>query len=312
LKERMGGRKSSKTTWVSVVFGFLGAGALAWYLVVHSSELYRLRTVSVGSVSILSLLVLVTLGLSALRLRLMVTVFDAHISLLESFALTATGGLINFLPLNTAQVFRAIYLRKVRGLKLVEFGLGSGVVVFTDFVSAGILGLIALYQLYLSGENLPFLFLELFLIFILGPFAILGLTMIFRRSRWGKLDVIQAKKSWVMRAYLSLIHSLDIILKKPKIVARLFVVGIFSGIVRGLRFWFAATLLGYPGGFSSGVVLQSVSSATSLFTMMPVGAIGLREAMIGAGTKGLGREVLRHRFAQKLSADSSGLDRVTG
>ncbi len=282
-------RQSSKRIWLSSGLGVLGISALVWYLTVYSKELYRLRDFSFGDIIVLSLLVLISYILVAVRFKLIVTTFGVHISLLECFALTTGGNLLNFLPLNIAFAFRAFYLKKLHRLKFVEFGLGIGLVFLIGSITAGILGLISFYLLSFENKDLSFTLLLLFLVFIFAPFVVLGSALIYRRKNLRKkLYIIKdEKQNWFTRFYSSLIRSIDVIYRKPKIVLALFAINIVSNIVVGVKFWLIASLLGYSINFLSGLVLQSTYYIVSFFTILPA-AIGLKEAVIGAGAKGLG------------------------
>jgi hypothetical protein len=47
--------------------------------------------------------------------------------------------------------------------------------------------------------------------------------------------------------------------------------------------------LDYPFDFASGIILQSVSRLSSVFSFLPAGAIGFQEALTGLGATGLGQ-----------------------
>ncbi len=230
--------------------------------------------------------------LTALNFKIMVSMFDFHVPLLESFALAMGGNLLNFLPLNTALAFRSLYLKKVYGVKFVEFGLGTVIILLTGSIAAGILGIAGFCYLSFTAENPSLGLLLLFILFFLGPFGVLGLAWIYSNRR-GERDLIHGEgHTWFARLYSSLIDSINLVATKPKILFKLFAVSMASGVLFGVKFWLISESLGYPANFFSGLVLQSTYRVLSFITIMPAGAIGLKEAVIGFGTKGLGGDVM--------------------
>ena len=281
-------RSISIRRWGGVIAGVLGLAGLTWYIAQYSSEFHRLREISVLNIVMLSCIVLLGHFFIALRLQLMAGAFDARLLLWEAILLIEAGGFLNIVPLNLGTGFRAAYLKKVRKLKFVDFGLGFLGSLLAEFVVAGSLGLF--FSLSLSGTS-PVLRV-VFLAYILAPLGLLALAWVFRRSaRFQALTQLEAR-NWFGRLFRSLVSGLETILDQPQTILYLFILNLLTDFVLGIRYWLVGAWLGYPVNFASGMVLQSAARATAVVTIMPSGTIGLREALTGLGAAGLGESAV--------------------
>ena len=275
--------------WFSIFFSLLGVVGLTFYITRYSSELYRLSELSVGSVVLLSLVIVLGHLLYSMKFRLSASIFGINLSYREAFMMVESGSLISIVPFS-AMGFRALYLKKMYGLRYIDFGVGTLIILVTGFTSAGVLGLIGLLNLFLEGEaRASYLLPALFLAYVLGSFVVLGIALWFRRSGHGNPRPLREgqKLNWWSKIYRSMLDGSDVILTQPQAVAQFFLVSLLTSLVLATRYWLVSEFLGYSFDFWSCVVLQSTSQLSAIVTVLPAGTIGLREAFVGLGATGL-------------------------
>jgi hypothetical protein len=275
-------------TWGGIITGILGAAGLVWYINRYATEFYRLRDISAVGVGVLSLIVLIGHLVIALKFNVTAQSFNVTLHLTEAFFLTEAGSFMNIVPLNLGTGFRAAYLKKVRNLKFVDFGIGFLALLLTEFIAAGALGLIA--SLTLSNVS-PVLEL-LFLVYILTPIALLVIAWFLRKRTNDQSLNEKRHEKWLARLKRSLSLSLDTMLSQPRLIVYLFLLNVLTDLILGIRYWLVAKWLNYSVNFASSMVLQSVSRATAIFAVVPSGTIGLREALAGLGATSLGKNAI--------------------
>jgi uncharacterized membrane protein YbhN (UPF0104 family) len=269
---------------VSTLFAIALLVWLVWYFCIHSAEFSKLKSFTVSKIMILAGLVLLNNLFLATKIRWMVSVFRVRISLWESYLLTLSGAFLNILPLGLGTAFRATYFWKVHGLKFVSYGVGHLGLLSSHFVASGVL---ALGFLLFLPQAPTFLFL-VFAAFIVGPICIIVMAQIFQASRWGKRANAHEPRNFWERCYHNLVSSVKNMLENPGIFLRCLAVDICIGLTVGAQFWLVGGWLEYPMDYASGIVVQSMSRATTLVVFASSGAIGLREAFAGIATNALG------------------------
>lgn len=277
--------------WLSVSFSLLGLAGLAVFIAGYASELEHLRQLSLPRVLLLALLALLVYGLVAVKFQLSVTMFGVRLSLSEAFMLVMAGGLFTIVPLSGVGL-RALYLKRVHGLKYVNFGMGMVANLFTGFVANGLLGLLGLWILAGQGEaKTSPLLLILFWGYILGPVAAFCLGLWLKRKGNGRLlghSSENVKMSWWAKIYRSVLDGVEVMLRQPQAVGFFLILNLSINQVTALIFWLTGLWLGYPVNFAAGMVLWAVSQLTAIATIVPSDTIGLNEAVTGLGTLALG------------------------
>lgn len=277
--------------WFSILFSLLGTGGLIYYISRYSSELKRLREFSASSLVILLLLVILGHILSAMKFRLSASAFGVDLPFGDAFMMVESGSLVNVVPFS-AMGFRALYLKKVYGLKYVHFGLGVLATLLTSFTSAGVLGLIGILTLAFESQSGAFrLLISLFLAYIIAPVLLIVATSWFETHRGTNLDVLKQKRWW-SKIYNSLLDSLNMLLVQQHVLVQFLLLNLSINLILATRLWLVSQFLGYPFNFWSGLVLQSVSQLNAMVVVLPAGTIGLREAFIGLGAKGLNSQAV--------------------
>ena len=274
--------------WFSIFFGLLGIGGLIFYITRYSSELYRLRVLSVPGIAILSLVIVLGHLFSAIKFRLSAAIFGINLPYAEALMLVESGSLINIVPFS-AMGFRGLYLKKVHGLKFVDFGMGTLTLLVTGFTSAGVLGLLGVLRLCLEGGGVSYLLPGLFLAFMLAPLVVLGIAWWLKRNGYGNPGPLRENQelNWWGKIYRSILDGADVIMTQPRAVAQFFLLNLLTGLVLATRFWLVSEFLGYSFNFWSCLVLQSAGQLSAIVTVLPAGTIGLREAFVGFGANGL-------------------------
>lgn len=278
--------------WFSILFSLLGAGGLVYYIGKYSSELVRLREFSAMSLGLLLLLVVLGHVFSAMKFRLSASAFGVDLPFCDAFMMVESGSLVNIVPFS-AMGFRALYLKKVHGLKYAHFSLGIFATLLTGFTSAGLLGITGVFNLAFE-DNLDTLHLlaGLFIAYIFTPLLLLVAALWSRGRVRGSVEIPQRKNHWWSKVYDSLLESLDILFTQRYVLFNFLLLNLITNFVLATRIWLVSRLLGYPFNFWSGLVLQSVGQLSSIVTVLPAGTIGLREALIGLGARGLGNQTV--------------------
>lgn len=274
--------------WWGLICGSLGLTGLIWYISNYSSEFYRLSEISLLNIILLSMIILLGHILIGLKILIIAKAFHIRLSLFEGFLLAEAGGFLNLVPLNLGTGLRAVYLKKVHKLKFVNYSLGFIGSLLTNFMSAGILGMIFILML----KHISYLLHLVFLLYLFLPLGLLTLAWIFKQSKHAKEIAKQKSECLFGKLYRSMIQGLDMILKQPQLIIYWFIINLLTGLILGSRFWLISKWLAYPFNFASGMVLQSVDRVTAVITIMPSGTVGLREAFTGLGAKGLGSSVI--------------------
>lgn len=275
--------------WFSVVFSLLGIGGLVYYVSRYSPELERLYTLSAPGLGLLLLLVILGHLFSAMKFQVSASAFGVKLPLQEAFMMVESGSLINTIPFS-AMGFRALYLKKVHGLKYVDFGLGILATLVTGFTSAGLLGSIgALRLVFDASSSTLYLLLGLFATYVVVPPLLVGTVYWLKRQEWLIPQSSQRSQDspWWRTICHSLFDGADAILLEHSFLVRFLGLNLITNLVLATRLWLISELLGYPFSFWSSLVLQSVGQFSAIVTVLPAGTIGLREALIGLGAKGI-------------------------
>lgn len=275
--------------WGGVVAGLLGLVGLILYISNYSSELYRLKQISVTGVLLLSVIILLGHFSIALKFQLSANVFGVNLSLWESLLLFQAGSFINLVPLNLGTGMRALYMKKVHRLKFVDFGLGFVGLMFSGLFSAGFLGIVFLWLLPQASSMLYILFLAYFII----PLLLFVIFQAIKSRIIAKLVANYRSPDFFQRFFDSFERGLKVIGKQPRVFLYWFGLDLLNGFVLGGRLWLIGTILGYPTNLASGMILQSASRLSAIVTLVPSGTIGLREALTGFGARGLGEAAVQ-------------------
>lgn len=272
----------------SLALTTLGTGGLLFYIISSDGELGRLTHLALPQILLLVVLVIIGHVMSAIKIQLSARLFAVDLSTFDAVMLVESGNLFNFLPFSAMSV-RALYLKRVHGLKYVDFGMSTFALIIAALVSAGFWGLLGLLHIYLRGISNPsFFLLFAFLLYLLVPIVAFLIVWLFRKRFYSFATSFQALPDWFHMLLQSALSGVDIILAHPGVLFRFFVLSLTANLSVSVRFWLIGMWLGYPVDFASGLVLWNLNQVTSIFALLPSGAIGFREALTGLGATGLG------------------------
>jgi len=269
------------------IITIIAISALVWYFSTHTDEFNRLRSLSIRDLLIMSALVLLGHMLVAYKLQVTTTVFGVKHPLWESFFLVESGSLVNLIPINAGSGLRAMYLKNVRGLMFVQFGLGFLSVFLTSLTAAGLLGLISLV---FADVDSPLLYM-IFGAYLLCPLVIIILALTIGR-RTSPTQNSKSSAGLIRNLSYSAMQGLSILSKRPAVFIFWLTLDLLANLILGGRFWIAATGLGYDFSFAEALAMQSVGRASTFATIVPSGTLGIREALVGLGAVGLGQPAI--------------------
>ena len=263
----------------------VGLGGLVWYLSRFSGEFGRLANMSVGTLVLLSGVVLLGHLIFAAKLRTSVRIFGASLTIREAFLLVEAGSFMNILPLHMGTALRALYLKKVARLKYVNYGLSFVVTQCTAFLVAGVIGL-----LFLCVIGGTFIGLQLvFLGYIIIAVGVLMGGYMARSARLLELGAGRIRSRWWKQLLTSLQSGIGDISSQPRAVMLWFGFDVLSNFVLGMRFFVVGQSLGYGLDLAPAMVMQGITRIAAIFTVVASGTIGVREALTGLASSGLGK-----------------------
>lgn len=288
--------------WLSLLVSLIGTAGVIYYLVRYSSELIRLKQLSYLQIITLSVITIILQLVSARFTLLLVQFFNIRMSIGSALSLNTSSALVNIIPFGAAG-FRALYLKRVYGLRYMNYGLVMFCNLFVVYFVGGLAGLIGL--LLISNRNISFILLLLiFIVYILGSLAVLGFFVHLdqkRRVDEGILARLPFPKK-VTDIIASVLDGFGLLGTHPQTILALLGTGVISQILLGVKIWLIGIWLGYPLELGGGIILNSLTLLVSALPI-PNSTLGLREAVSGLGAAALGITAVRGVII-------AGLDRV--
>jgi uncharacterized membrane protein YbhN (UPF0104 family) len=262
--------------WLKYLLGIAILAFLVWYLAGHWQDVKELLRLNLSELSIIYLASFIGTLNSAVVVMVILRPMGAKVLFGDMIVLQNACLLLNYAPMKFGTLFMANYLKRHYGLKYSHFGTFS--VFLTLLLSAaacftGVLAVVFAYGLadmqkqILAGVFLIGLVASIFMIFIPlpAPKGSSKLAVVFRDFLLGRGAVTRDKKALFTAA------------------AFLF----FNFIITSVRFaiiYRSMNLKVNPAGF---LVLGALGYIVLFINFTP-GAIGIREAVLGAGSVVLG------------------------
>jgi len=277
--------------WLSLLVSLIGTVGVVYYLILYSSELIRLKQLSYFQIIILSVITIIIQFVSARFTLLLVQFFDVRMSIGSALSLNTSSAVINIIPFG-AVGFRALYFKRVYGLRYLNYGLVMFCNLFFVYFVGGLMGLIGL--LLISNKNISFIpLLFIFIVYILGSLAVLGFLIRLDRKR--KIDETVIVKlpfpKKIIEIIASILDGFGLMGTHPQTIIALLENVLISQILVGVKIWLIGIWLSYPLQLGGGIILSSLSLVVSALPI-PNGTLGLKEVVSGLGATALGITVV--------------------
>jgi uncharacterized membrane protein YbhN (UPF0104 family) len=244
-----------------------------WYVQSNRDAFSLLLRVDWRLVPGIAALALLSHAVNGRILRLLVRRLDVELDAIEWFGLTLVHSFCNYLPLPQAgSVARGVYLKQVRGLGYVPFTATVFVTYVGFLVTAGVLGLLGLGVLALSGGRVPWLLAAVFTALTAGALLLLG-------------------RSWevpLLRAWRPFAEAMRN-LATPRLLMSVAAWQVGLVALSGLALWLAFGALGREVGLAVSLMLALVAALAGVVNVTP-GNFGVAEAAAWLGARLLGSD----------------------
>jgi uncharacterized membrane protein YbhN (UPF0104 family) len=274
------GRRRQLPRALRVVQNLVGTAVLVgfvYYLVTHSSEAGELLEASAFDVGVLTLLVLVTMTLNLVQNFALVRRLGVDLRWGECFLLTFATNFGNYLPMRAGTLIVAHYLKSVHALPYARYSGLFGIRLLITLFGTGLLGTFATLYIWAASGRLSLYLLAMFAALVVMTTLLWFFPLPPRREGSGRLrrildDALLGASRLRSDPRLGLLVLSTIVLQQATLVA---------------RFHFGTRALGHAAPLGHLLLLSPVASLASLAAFTP-GALGLREAAMGAATYAIG------------------------
>ncbi|HBG28866.1 MAG: hypothetical protein A2Y10_16835 [Planctomycetes bacterium GWF2_41_51] len=262
--------------WIKYLLGFLIVGFLLWYLAVNWHDVKHLLKLDFRDIIIIYLTALIGSINSAVVVMEILRPMGIRAYFWNMFMLQNTCMLLNYVPMKLGTLFFANYLKRHYGLKFSHFGTFS---VFLTLLIAAIscfMGVLVMVFVYGVADVQKQLLAIAFLIIFIASVLMIFLPLPIPKG--------QSKLSIFIRDFIS---GRSFVTKDNKalLIASffLFLNFIVSSIRIGVIYYSMGVEI-HPAGF----LVLGVLGYIVLFANFTPGALGVREAVLGAGAVILG------------------------
>ncbi|MEO8177336.1 MAG: lysylphosphatidylglycerol synthase transmembrane domain-containing protein [Deltaproteobacteria bacterium] len=263
--------------FLQTFFGALVLLGFIAYLITHGSEFDEILAASAFDLSILFLLVGVTLTINVVQNLLLIRRLGVPLSLRESFNLTLATNFGNYLPARAGTLISAHYLKKVHGLSYAQSGSLFGIRIVLTMFAIGLNGLLATLLIWSQSGRFSLILLAMFAAIVAAATLIWFLPLPERRETGGRL------RRLILEASLGASR----LRSAPALGAFVLSTNLLQQATLVARFYFGTRALGSTPPLTQLLLLSPVASLASLTALTP-GALGLREAAMGAATYAVG------------------------
>lgn len=255
--------------------GFLAVMAVlgVWYVRGHIDDFRRILEIDAASFAWLSLLSLVAIWTMGQMVAVLVTIFGPRLGQWEAFGLAAANTMANFYFTKGGMAAKGLYLKKQHDFPYTHFLSTLAGAYVISLVTYGVLGVVS--YLTLAGSRVRLDVMGVFLALIAGGLMPLAIPV----SNQRLLSRLPARVTRVIEGW-------DRVRRHRGRLAWLAVLNASYVIVGGLRLYVAYQALGYGVGVLQCVVISTLQTVTVVFTLTP-GAVGIRQALVGYGSKAL-------------------------
>lgn len=255
----------------AVLIGF------AWYVVAHRAEFDGVFEASVAELACLVALIGLTLFLNAVQNWLLFRGLGVDLRLREATLLMLATNFGNYLPMRAGTLVRAQYLKSVHGLPYAQSGSAFGVRTLITFFGTGVLGLFGMLLVYLEHERTSLGLVAVFIALMLIPAVAWVVPLPAKRERSGR----------VRRIFEVFVAGADKLRQRPSLGFSVLLAVLLQELTLVARFYLSTRALGADPSLATLLLLSPVATLASYAAITP-GALGLREAAMGAATYAVG------------------------
>lgn len=262
--------------WLKYLLGIAIFAFLIWYLIEHRQQVNAMLKLSITELTAIYIISFIGVFNSAMVVKVILKPIGARTFLGDMVLLQNACMLLNYVPMKFGTLFMANYLKRHYGLKYSHFGTFSVFLTLLLSAAACLTGIIAIIGAYgldsmqkqlLTGAFLICLTVSVFLIWVPLPVpkGSSRIAVLFRDFLLGRSAVTRNKESLLAAAFFLL----------------------FNFILTAIRLaviYYSMGLHVHPAGF---LVLGALGYI-AMFANFTPGALGIREAVLGAGAAVLG------------------------
>ena len=254
-----------------VLVGFI------YYLFEHRDEAEEVLRASSDDLAVLTGLVLVTLGLNLIQNVALIRRLGVPLTWAEGFVLTFATNFGNYLPMRAGNLIVAHYLKSVHRLSYAHYGSLFGVRLLITLFGIGLLGSTATLIIWLGLGRLSLTLLIMFGGLMVSAVLVWLVPLPKSKEGGGRLR----------RSIDAAILGATQLQRDPALGALVLTTIVLQQATLVARFYFGTRALGSHPPLAYLMLLSPVASLASLAAFTP-GALGMREAAMGAATYAVG------------------------
>ncbi|MDH5512089.1 MAG: flippase-like domain-containing protein [Gammaproteobacteria bacterium] len=241
----------------------------AWYVYFHHEEFLAIKEVSWFNLMLLYGAFLVIVAFNGKFIEVVSIAFDVRLERVEWLMLSAASSFANyFLPFRGGAGMRALYLAKVHGLSFTHFLATVGIMFLTYAVANGLLALIGMTLIVLSGGPVDVTLTVFFALVTIAGFVLM---------KYDRIPNIRPEH-FLLKQLHHILLGWTMIKRKDGLILRLWLI---ISIISLASIWqckvaFAAISVPLSWG---GVILYAASKNMALLISLTPGSFGIVETI---------------------------------
>jgi uncharacterized membrane protein YbhN (UPF0104 family) len=266
--------------WIKYILGIAVLLFLGWYLYGHWHEMKELFKLNYSQLTIIYIISLIGFINNALVVMVIVRPMGVRARFWDMVILQNACFLLNYVPMKIGTLFFANYLKRHYNLKysyFVTFGVFLTLLISVAAYGAGAVVMIFIYGLHTIEKQI------LAAAFIFG--FIVSVAVIFIPL---PIPKSQSKIAVALRDFLS---SRQIVSKDFKVLITASLLLFLNFVLTSIRFGIIYNSMGIKLEHLTGFLVLGAIGYIVLFFNFTPGALGIREAILGAGAVVLGMKL---------------------
>lgn len=248
-----------------------------YFFIKHPEHLDALRRLSLENLATLSLLMGLFFIVTGLTFNTLLSPFAVRLDIVETASLSFLSNLVSYLlPFRAGTGVKAIYLKRVKGLRYTDFGIATGANALLLAWVSGALGLVVLSHRWANGHGLPIPLMASSAAVFLSALLLFRIKL---PQRISEFRIFSALKP-MMAATVKLTSHPGCFTKTSAWIVLQFGLG---ALITSLIY----QALDIPITFSMALVIGIFTTLANFFTVTP-GNIGIQEVIMGALASYLG------------------------